>query len=214
MTKRFTSMYNEQSDMIQYVDTLKEEPNKWSICNVSETLKKLNELHEEIEYLKPLANENTQYIDDMEDDIITFKQKAEKLEKENEQLRTALKELKEIGDYQADRIQELNDENEQLKETNQELYDFRLVLNALLFNEWAETGKYEVYKSKRHHDGELCFDGDWFIVVAILPLGQVTNHYHIKYWDYFKIPSYERVKDEFDGHTSCDVLERLKGAIK
>ena len=34
---------------------------------------------------------------------------------ENEQLRTALKELKEIGDYQADRIQELSDENEQLK---------------------------------------------------------------------------------------------------
>ena len=99
-------------------------------------------------------------------------------------------------------------ENEQLRETNQELYDFRLVLNALLFNEWAETGKYEVYKSKRHHDGEPCFDGEWFIVVAILPSGQVTNHYHIKYWDYFKIPSYERVKDEFDGHTSSVVLLR------
>ena len=105
-------------------------------------------------------------------------------------------------------LNQLNDENEQLKETNQELYDFRLVLNALLFNEWAETGKYEVYKSKRHHDGEPCFDGEWFIVVAILPSGQVTNHYHIKYWDYFKIPSYERVKDEFDGHTSSVVLLR------
>ena len=85
--KRFTSMYNEQSDMIQYVDTLKEEPNKWSICNVSGTLKILNGLHEEIEYLKPLANENTQYIDDMEDDIITFKQKIKKLEKENDELK-------------------------------------------------------------------------------------------------------------------------------
>ena len=47
----------------------------------------LNELHEEIEYLKPLANENTQYIDDMEDDIITFKQKIEKLEEDKEQLK-------------------------------------------------------------------------------------------------------------------------------
>lgn len=37
------------------------------------------------------------------------------LYQENEQLRTALKELKEIGDYQADRIRELSDENEQLK---------------------------------------------------------------------------------------------------
>lgn len=34
---------------------------------------------------------------------------------ENKELKSALKELKEIGDYQADRIQELNDENEQLK---------------------------------------------------------------------------------------------------
>ena len=96
----------------------------------------------------------------------------------------------------------------ELNDTNQELYDFRLVLNALLFNEWAENKKYEVYKSKRHSDGKLCFDGEWFVVVAILPTGQVTNHYHVKYWDYFKIPSYEKVKDEFDGHTSTDVLIR------
>lgn len=100
-----------------------------------------------------------------------------------------------------DKLNELND-------INQELYDFRLVLNALLFNEWAENKKYEVYKSKRHSDGELCFDGEWFVVVAILPTGQVTNHYHVKYWDYFKIPSYEKVKDEFDGHTSSVVLLR------
>lgn len=108
-------------------------------------------------------------------------------------------------------LNELHEENEQLKTTNQELYDFRLVLNALLFNEWAETGKYEVYKSKRHHDGSIPFPNDnedWFIVVAILPSGQVTNHYHIKYWDYFKIPNYPKVKDEFDGHTSSVVLLR------
>ena len=58
--KRFTSMYNEQSDMIQYVDILKEEPNKWNIYNVSETLEKLNELHEENEQLKKqLQREHT-----------------------------------------------------------------------------------------------------------------------------------------------------------
>ena len=104
-------------------------------------------------------------------------------------------------DEECELLNELND-------INQELYDFRLVLNALLFNEWAENKKYEVYKSKRHSDGSLCFDGEWFVVVAILPTGQVTNHYHVKYWDYFKIPSYEKVKDEFDGHTSTDVLIR------
>ena len=102
----------------------------------------------------------------------------------------------------------------ELHDTNQELYDFRLVLNALLFNEWAENGKYEVYKSKRHSDGELCFEGEWFVVVAILPTGQVTNHYPIKDWDYFKIPAYDTVKDEFDGHTSIDVLIRYGLMLK
>jgi len=123
-------------------------------------------------------------------------------------------EINKIEDEFDEEILKLENENEQLKKTNQELYDFRLVLNALLFNEWAETGKYEVYKSKKHHDGEPCFDGEWFIVVAILPSGQVTNHYHIKYWDYFKIPAYNTVKDEFDGHTSIDVLIRYGLMLK
>ena len=102
--------------------------------------------------------------------------------------------------------------NEQ-EEIIQELYDFRLIYNALLFNEWSKHDTIEVYKSKKHSDGELCFDGEWFVVVAILPTGQITNHYHIKYWDYFKIPAYGKVKDEFDGHTPIDVLNRLKSMV-
>lgn len=95
----------------------------------------------------------------------------------------------------------------------EELYDFRLTYNALLFNEWAENQKYEVYKSRRHGDGEFCFDGEYFIVVAQLPTGQVTNHYHIRHWDMFKINEYEKVKEDFDGHTSSDVIERLQQVI-
>ena len=91
-----------------------------------------------------------------------------------------------------------------------ELYLFRLIYNALLFNEWYKKGKYEVYKSKRHHDGSIPFDDEnWFIVVAILPTGQISNHYHIRYWDEFQIPEVEKVKHEFDGHTSKDVWDRL-----
>lgn len=96
----------------------------------------------------------------------------------------------------------------------EELYDFRLTYNALLFNEWAENQKYEVYKSRRHSDGELCFDGEYFIVVANLPTGQVTNHYHIRHWDMFKINEYEKVKEDFDGHTPSDVIERLQQVIE
>ena len=103
----------------------------------------------------------------------------------------------------------MNEQEEQI----QELYDFRLIYNALLFNEWSKHDTIEVYKSKKHSDGELCFDGEWFVVVAILPTGQITNHYHIKYWDYFQIKEYPQVKDEFDGHTPIDVLNRLKSMV-
>ena len=116
--------------------------------------------------------------------------------------------------------------------TFKELYQFRKVYNAALFNEWAKVAmeikaledqgnwvsytkgsdiaKYDVHKSWKHYDGELCFGGGWFIVVAMLPTGQISNHYEAKDWDLFKIPETEKALFEFDGHTSKDVLERLK----
>ena len=93
--------------------------------------------------------------------------------------------------------------------TFDELYEFRKVYNAILFNEWAKQNKYQVHKSLRHNDGELCFGGGWFIVVAILPKGQITNHYEIKDWDMFKCRSEEIAGCKFDGHTSKDVIDRL-----
>lgn len=90
-----------------------------------------------------------------------------------------------------------------------ELYELRKAYNAVLFNEWARLGKYEVHKSRKHHDGTLCFGGGWFIVVAVLPGGQITNHYEEKDWELFKIPEEDVAKYEFDGHTSKDVINRL-----
>ena len=100
-----------------------------------------------------------------------------------------------------------------------QLYDCRLAYNAALFNEWAYSNitkttpvpypKYNVHKSLRHHDGELCFGGGWFIVVAILPTGQISNHYKVEDWDLFKIPETEKALVEFDGHTTDDVITRL-----
>ena len=96
--------------------------------------------------------------------------------------------------------------------TFDELYEFRKVYNAALFNEWAkfDIPQYNVHKSIRHNDGELCFGGGWFIVVAVLPKGQISNHYELKDWDLFKIPEKEKALFEFDGHTSNDVINRLK----
>jgi hypothetical protein len=94
--------------------------------------------------------------------------------------------------------------------TFKELYEFRKVYNLGLFNEWAKLGVYDVHKSWKHHDGELCFGGGWFIVVAILPNGQISNHYEAKDWELFQIPIAEKAKYEFDGHTGKDVLDRIK----
>jgi hypothetical protein len=92
-----------------------------------------------------------------------------------------------------------------------ELYEFRKMYNAVLFNEWAKQGLCNVHKSKRHFDGEECFGGGWFIVMAELPTGQISNHYELKDWDLFDIPASEKARVPFDGHTAADVLERLKG---
>lgn len=105
--------------------------------------------------------------------------------------------------------------------TFNELYEFRKMYNAALFNEWSKTihcdpdgqtrlNPYGVHKSLKHHDGEDCFGGGWFIVVAMLPTGQISNHYKIKDWDLFKIPHEEKALFDFDGHTPQDVLERLR----
>lgn len=92
-----------------------------------------------------------------------------------------------------------------------ELYEFRKMFNAALFNEWhSQDNKYQVHKSHCHFDGEICFGGGWFIVIAILPTGQISNHYEIKDWDLFKIPETDKALFPFDGHTGADVLERLK----
>lgn len=89
--------------------------------------------------------------------------------------------------------------------TFNELYRYRLLYNAAFFN---LLPKELVHKSKKHHDGEECFGGGWFIVMANLPTGQISNHYELKDWDLFKIPEKE-VADVWDGHTPQDAADRL-----
>lgn len=98
--------------------------------------------------------------------------------------------------------------------TFDELYEFRKMYNSVIFNEWAlenpyqtearighnETfndnqqyvPKYNVHKSWRHNDGELCFGGGWFIVSAMLPTGLISNHYKAEDWDLFQVPEVEK----------------------
>ena len=93
--------------------------------------------------------------------------------------------------------------------TFNELYEYRLLYNASMFNELAKQGLYDVHKSKKHSDGTTPFgDENWFIVQAELPTGQISNHYEMKDWDLFQIPEKERA-NTWDGHTPQDVYERL-----
>ena len=94
--------------------------------------------------------------------------------------------------------------------TFNELYEYRLLYNAAFFNELAKQGLYDVHKSKRHSNGEIPFgDPNWFIVVAELPTGQISNHYEMKDWFLFQVPEKE-LSNEYDGHSPADVAERLR----
>ena len=87
-----------------------------------------------------------------------------------------------------------------------ELYRYRMLYSALLFNEWAHLGVHGVHKARRHADGsQYC---GWFIVVAQLPTGQISNHYPDEHWDLFKIPALDRAAI-WDGHTPAQAADRM-----
>lgn len=137
---------------------------------------------------------------------------------------------KEINDFIKNQKDNPNFNDELISDgwhTFGELYEFRKVYNAVLFNEWAKPlmeqlksedlpesyqPKYSVHKSWKHEDGEWCFGEKkkWFIVSAMLPTGLISNHYKAKDWDLFQIPTTEKALFKFDGHNGFDVLERLK----
>jgi len=94
--------------------------------------------------------------------------------------------------------------------TFDELYEYRMLYNALIFNEWAKQGLYDVHLSFKHSDGEPCFGKDnFFVVVAETPVGQISNHYNGRYRDVFKVPERE-FANEWDGSTPKDIAKRLK----
>ena len=96
--------------------------------------------------------------------------------------------------------------------TFNELYRYRMLYNAAFFNLLAKETNINICKSRYHSDGKPCFGGGWFIVVAELPTGQISNHYDIKYWDLFKIPETD-VPPVYDSHTPGQAADRLEAYI-
>ena len=128
---------------------------------------------------------------------------------------TLKKEIEAYKDEEVEKAVKIDENTSDGYHTFKELYRYRMLYNACLFNSWASghlldfAVKHGVHKSWKHNDGELCFGGGWFIVMANLPTGQISNHYEAKDWELFKIPEKE-VADEWDGHTPEQVAKRLE----
>ncbi len=99
--------------------------------------------------------------------------------------------------------------------TIEELYEHRHTLFIALSRSLSEfSGTYDdknVWRSKVHSDGKLVYEG-WFIMgIRKEPGDQISYHLPISYWEETDFAETLGRAPEFDGHTSKDVLERLKG---
>lgn len=101
--------------------------------------------------------------------------------------------------------------------TIEQLYDHRITLFIALcrnFDLLQETdlhphGYLDVWRSKTHHDGSS-WDG-WFIMGIGKEKGeQISYHIPLSRWDETDFAETLEMAPPWDGHTSQDVLERLK----
>lgn len=102
--------------------------------------------------------------------------------------------------------------------TFEELYDHRITLyiaccrRVLLSPTIYEDGvprDIPVWRSKLHSDGTM-FPGQFILGIGERPGEQITYHLPLDRWDETDFAETLERGPEFDGHTSADVLERLK----
>lgn len=97
--------------------------------------------------------------------------------------------------------------------TFDELYDHRITLYIALCRELHKDVLHRnVWRSRVHSDGSN-YDG-WFILGIFTEKGnQISYHIPDERWsetDFLEGDATKKVAPEFDGHTSTDVLERIK----
>jgi hypothetical protein len=90
--------------------------------------------------------------------------------------------------------------------TFNQLYQHRNAMFLLMANQTGEAS----FKTKRNGDGEE-FPG-YFLVGINTPIGQISYHMPIEYWDYARVKEVER-NEWYDGHTSDDVYQRIMMAV-
>lgn len=93
--------------------------------------------------------------------------------------------------------------------TFNELYDHRITLYLALCRALQDRGKAQIWRSSTHSNGSA-MDG-WFILgIGTQPGRQITYHLPMERWGEADFaPTLDRAP-VWDGHTSADVLERLK----
>ena len=80
-----------------------------------------------------------------------------------------------------------------------ELYHHRAILFSVICNSYPD----KAWKSRLHHDNTM-FDGDMFIVGVTTPQGDYSYHYHMKYWDLYKVKEIPNAP-VWDGHKPSDI---------
>ena len=94
----------------------------------------------------------------------------------------------------------------------EELYEFKKLYIALLFNEWSKQNKYQVHKSKRDFVGNEC--GSCFVVFAMTPLGQIFIVCEEKDWDLFQVKETETALFKYDFNKTENNLKMLYNLIQ
>jgi len=98
--------------------------------------------------------------------------------------------------------------------TFDELYKHRIILYIALCRARGNgdhSNDLDVWRSSKHSDGEFAFNGNWFVLGINKEAGkQITYHLPNSYWGECEFAETLEKAPEFDGHTSEDVLERLK----
>lgn len=87
--------------------------------------------------------------------------------------------------------------------TFEELYNHRHALLMFVVNQNPVLFK----KSYLHHDGTSC--PNYFIITGELITGQISYHVPISLWRSFNCAD-SKYAPPFDGHTSEDVINRIK----
>lgn len=133
----------------------------------------------------------------------------------------SIKDAMEKAGYKEDNSHRIETPQSDEYHTIEELYDHRAVIFLTLcralqtINGFARRAKLHesmttpVWRSKLHSDGTM-YDDMFILGLNKEPGKQITYHLDMKYWDALESIEELEKAPEFDGHTSADVLERLK----